>query len=213
MYKPNHTMKIIIPVILLSILSYIIYNYIESRRQFVFGYGSLIIDKSREKTLEHPSIGYKAYLSSTFKYKRSWTMIEPKNSIHLVMKHNHKQEDNTPGVIFQVNPESLARLDYRERMYQRIQVPVHMIQTNEIQFHNNNKIWIYVRNNNPIHPVVYSTTDHVKYINQLLDACHIYGGDDYAKNFIRTTSGWNLNWLEYRSIHESLLRYKNVMEM
>jgi len=41
----------IILSILISIFSFLLYNYIESRRQFVFGYGSLIIDESREKTL------------------------------------------------------------------------------------------------------------------------------------------------------------------
>ena len=204
--------QMIFLIILLSILSYIIYNYIESQRQFVFGYGSLIIDNSREKTLEYPSIGYKAYILSLFKYSRSWTIIEPNYNLELVMKHNHKQEHDTSGVIFQVNPDSLERLDERESMYQRIQVPVHMIQTDELNFHPNNKIWIYVRNNENINPIVYSSTYQVKYINQLLDACHIYG-DDYAKNFIHTTSGWNLNWLEHRSIHELLLRYKKLMNI
>jgi len=197
----------IILSILISIFSFLLYNYIESRRQFVFGYGSLIIDESREKTLHHPSTGYKAYLSSTFNHKRSWTLIKPNYNIELVMKYSFNQKYNTSGIIFQIDPESLEKIDRRESNYQRIQIPVHMIQSDELKLHSNNKIWIYVRNNEKIIPIVYSSSDQIDYINRLLNACRNYG-KDYMKNFIHTTSGWNLNWLEHRSIHESLLRYK-----
>jgi len=195
-------------VIALSITIYCIHNYLESQKQFVFGYGSLMIDESRYSTIGHETKGHSAYLSPDFNYLRKFILLGSRNSFELSMAYNteHTQK-HTGGVLFKVGDETLHKLDIRESAYKRIPVPISMLQYDGLILHPNNKVWMYVNNIEQQNPVVFSTKEQISYINRLLEACYIYG-DEFLMNFISSTHGWNMKWLEYSDLHEMIIQYK-----
>lgn len=200
--------NILIIVIALSITIYIIHSYLESQKQFVFGYGSLMIDDSRYSTIGHETAGHCAYLSPDFNYLRKFALLGPRHSFQLSMAYNTEQTHQpTGGILFKVGNETLHKLDIRESAYKRILVPISMLQSDGCILHPNNKVWMYVNNIEQQNPVVFSTKEQIIYINQLIEACYIYG-DEFAMNFITSTHGWNLKWLEYSDIHEIITQYK-----
>jgi len=198
-------------IIALSITIYCIHSYIESQKQFVFGYGSLMIDDSRYSTIGHETIGHSAYLSPDFNYLRKFILLGPRNNFELSMAYNteHTQK-STGGVLFKVGNETLHKLDIRESAYKRIIVPVTMIQSDGCTLHPNNKVWMYVNNIEQQNPVMFSTKEQISYINRLMEACYIYG-DEFMMNFISSTHGWNMKWLEYSDIHEMIIQYKQKL--
>ena len=88
-----------------------------NKLQFVFGYGSLISVKSRQRTIPSASIGLPVTVNG---FRRSWGYRCPKKKYTAVAVHRSK-EASTNGVLIPLaEPEAeLPRLDEREKYYHR----------------------------------------------------------------------------------------------
>ncbi|MEX0744184.1 MAG: gamma-glutamylcyclotransferase family protein [Phycisphaeraceae bacterium] len=96
---------------------------------YVFGYGSLLSPRSANRTLRRPARPTDLQAVTLRGYRRVWNVVtrrqlddtgEPINAI--VLGIEPAPDVAMVGAIFPVNDEELARLDQRERHYDRMDV-------------------------------------------------------------------------------------------
>lgn len=98
---------------------------------FLFGYGSLLSSESASKTLGRQLNAADIHLSHIVGYRRTWTapaniqlvekdVIESRIALFLDLSISPATKCN--GVLLNVSDDELARLDIRERQYERITV-------------------------------------------------------------------------------------------
>jgi hypothetical protein len=178
-------------------------------RNFVFGYGSLICPESRKIT--NPSLGKKNGLPVIVQdVERVWSART--KSGYTAMGVRFSKGAECTGVLIQVTPTELEDLDRREANYDRRliqldnidQVPFldeeeHYDEDHpvfEAQDEENDKVtedmvkvWVYIQQNpipaDPSHPIPQT------YVDVMLRGCLHVGGEEFARSFIETTSGWH----------------------
>jgi cation transport regulator ChaC len=178
-------------------------------RNFVFGYGSLICPESRKLT--NPSLGEKDGLPVIVQdVERVWS-ARTKNG-YTAMGVRFNQGTDCTGVLIEVTPAELEDLDRREANYDRKSIQLDNIDqvpfldeeehydddhpVFEAQDEDNDKVtedmvnvWVYIQQNpilaDPSHPIPQT------YVDIILRGCLSVGGEEFARSFIETTSGWN----------------------
>lgn len=182
-------------------------------KNYIFGYGSIINDESRLKTLGCSCADDEAvavYLSPEFGYFRSWCYRSNTGftALGLIPMNNQKYSSKICGIIFPVsNTEALNAFDEREQGYERVLVNVKMVEINhnigchaakarakelELFLQSTNvNIWTYV----PTLACLSSPDDEYPilqtYVDVCLRGCLAWGGEEYMKDFIRSTYGWS----------------------
>ena len=97
---------------------------------FVFGYGSLVNDSSRKRTLKSNRKGYPAIISKKFGYKKKFnTVASTENHIVMGIEPNKRKTTYIRGVIFKVNKKQRNNLKKREFVYTPINIPKKYINT------------------------------------------------------------------------------------
>jgi len=113
---------------------------------YLFAYGSLVNDKSRNKTIEfvYPDINYYAEISLCLGYIRAFNVRIIKNGIPQIMLGIEKSTKPSPinGILFKVTDSILEKIDDREKLYDRMIVEHQFIKT-DIQFNKNDVVYIY----------------------------------------------------------------------
>ena len=105
---------------------------------YIFGYGSLVNVKNRNKTCSIE--GLPAIINKNFKYVR--TASYPAMGIKKVKKEDSKKPIN--GVLLEVTPDQLKKFDKREKHYYRIKVPHEYITSlSKIQIDKTLPVYIY----------------------------------------------------------------------
>ena len=91
---------------------------------YIFGYGSLVNDYSRKETVLLKKAPVMATISENFGYQRAYG-FKSEDSPHRVfgLQQNPSYNSKINGVLFKVNSEDLARLDFREKSYEKIVIP------------------------------------------------------------------------------------------
>lgn len=177
-----------------------IYSY---PTNFIFGYGSLINDTSRNTNCEFIHEAIPARISHEFNYRRIWNYKNPTSQMFAlgIEKCNENISPSTiNGVIFPVIENDLNKFNERELNYTLKEIPKNMIETlSWVNIPKNSKIWTYVpninsSNNNRAH---YDNPICQSYIDLCLEGCLKYG-EDFAKEFLDTTFGWNEYWINDR---------------
>ena len=98
---------------------------------FIFGYGSLMSDSSRKRTLKNHVKAFPARINKKFGYKKTFNTIASRrnNEIVLGIEKNSKNTTSIYGVLFPVKKRQLAFLNDREKVYKRLKVPSSYIKT------------------------------------------------------------------------------------
>ena len=174
---------------------------------YIFGYGSLICAHSRAVTA--PQDAHKAATPVTvYGVERVWSKRSQKLGM-TAMGIRMQEGASTVGVILPVSEADLALFDQREQGYSR--VLIHLDDVDMVPFlgdkyyehedhkvfldakrsnkHDSVKVWAYLPHTitpaDPDHPIVQS------YVDTILRGCLDVGGEQFAKEFIQQTKGWN----------------------
>jgi hypothetical protein len=114
--------------------------------KYLFAYGSLVNDNSRNKTIEfiYPDVSYYAEISPLLGYIRVFNVRIIKNGIPQIMLGIEKSSNPSPinGILFKVSDSILKKIDDREKLYDRMIVEHQFIKTN-IQLNKNDVVYIY----------------------------------------------------------------------
>lgn len=182
-----------------------------SPTNFIFGYGSLINDTSRNSNCEFIHEAIPARISPQFGYRRVWNYKNPTSQMYALGlepcldSNNNKATIN--GVIFPVIEKDLHKFNERELNYSLKEIPKKMIETlSWINIPEKSNIWTYI----PILNSYDSQSQNIykaradyenpicqSYIDLCLEGCLKYG-EDFATEFLDTTFGWNQYWINDR---------------
>jgi hypothetical protein len=176
--------------------------------QFIFGYGSLIDEESRNKTVGAPLDAIAVRVSSDFGYVRSWVDRCTCGFTALGLRKPHPGEApmTINGVIYPVSASDLPAFDLREAGYRRLPVPRTMIEAISWQgLPETGDVWIYVPEGPGGEPGVDLLDPSANfpmlqsYRDVVLHGALRYG-PDFAGELIRTTVGWSVFWLNDREL-------------
>jgi hypothetical protein len=195
-------------------------NYQNNENQYLFGYGSLISENSRRRTVDTD----KAIPALVSGYTRSWSYKCPRRDFTAVsVQHSNNASDTINGVLIKlVDPHNdLLKLDIREKNYARGIISVDTIkflQGHSYPIEKNAIIWVY--ENQTKEKLNYSSTsqNHIQqehfpsfdcpipasYIDCILKGCLKYSYE-FALLFVFSTKGFSyehyLNDRDYEVIN------------
>ena len=155
------------------------------KKNYLFGYGSLISEDSKRKT----GLTGKSFIVKVNDYKRSWNVLIPEEKT-VGLGIEKRQGDSCNGVMFKIDEKELLKFDEREtNNYERINIPAGQIEFLDNKSIKDGKIWVYLTKNkgepNKEFPIQQS------YIDVILTGC-LEISKGFAEEFMRTTSGWKL---------------------
>jgi cation transport regulator ChaC len=159
-------------------------------KDYIFGYGSLINDFSRMRTGQTGEI-IPARVSGI---RRQWNISSSvsKTTYVGIIK---EQGSTCNGVIVFVDEDELRKFDDREKCYNRIKINRNDIESLSSDDVPEGNIWIYVIKESKTcsgsHPIRQS------YIDTIIAGC-LAIGEDFAREFISTTHGWESPWVNDR---------------
>lgn len=161
--------------------------------EYVFGYGGLILSEGREMTI---GVKVEAVPVIIRGFERLWGFTAPQYHLTTVTLRRNENKDCF-GVIFPVTNEQLMELDIREEGYARV-----ALRPEQIEFLNPHgslpagSVFTYVSDKielpNEDNPITQSDVDAI------LTGCIQDYGEDFARNVVRTTTGWEFPWINDR---------------
>ncbi|MBH9552718.1 gamma-glutamylcyclotransferase family protein [Inhella gelatinilytica] len=167
---------------------------------WIFGYGSLLLPASRALTIGPHGAAFAARVRGV---QREWSTAAPVRGMTAVSLRVAPESDCS-GVVFAVSPAQLERLDAREAGYTRFTLTPSAVldpQTHQpLALPHPGPVMAYVADHpgqpTPECPIAQS------YLDVILTACleefpHL--GEDFAREFIATTRGWNRHWVDDRA--------------
>jgi cation transport regulator ChaC len=177
----------------------------EPPKIYLFGYGSLINQASRQRTLKNTASPIPVVVSG---FERSWGYKCPRKNYTAVSVCRHPSS-TTNGVLIPVTEDDFYALDDRELDYARGKVDVSNIQTLDNTILNPKDLIYVYEQQNPLFEN-FSTTSLNKtcaphtpsklypipqsYLDCILAGCLQYG-NDFARGFLTSTKGWKLELL------------------
>lgn len=176
---------------------------------FIFGYGSLINDKSRMQSNIELGNPIPVRISKKFGYRRCWNFQSPTAKLTAlgIEKTTPKNGATINGIICSVKKQQVNSLDEREQGYTRIKIPKNMVETvNWISLPKSNiNIWIYIPNGKNGKPGIdlYKANKYYPMLQTYIDVCLnglLKYGKDFTMEFLETTFEWSKYWLNEREI-------------
>ncbi len=156
---------------------------------YLFGYGSLINNRSRAKT----GVTGTAFPVRIAGYARAWNMPSGPGTYLGVRS---AKTGGCNGLLCAVSDQELLRFDVRERGYRRESVSRSALEMLVPETLDSFPIWTYVIDT-PRKPTIMAPILQ-SYVDVVLDGCLVLG-EDFAREFLRTTSGWEHPWQNDRS--------------
>jgi hypothetical protein len=173
--------------------------------QFIFGYGSLLCSHSRAVTL--PEHAQAVVTPVAVKgVERVWSKRTDRMT---AMGIRFNSAASTIGILLPVTMQDIQAFDVREQGYDRIELRLSDIDRvpflNEEHYKEQDhqtflhakeknarhavKVWVYIQKENlpptERYPIVQS------YVDTILRGCLTVGGEEFARDFIRSTKGWH----------------------
>jgi hypothetical protein len=151
---------------------------------YIFGYGSLICEDSRNRT----GTSGAAYAIEVDGISRNWSVHTPDWPATAVSVQQSETARCT-GVYFAVDEDNLAQFDKREQGYDRIQIPWHKAAPACDQaLPEQGNLWVYVGTQNnvtplPDRPIMQS------YLDVILNGCLDFN-EHFAVRFLQLTGHW-----------------------
>jgi cation transport regulator ChaC len=156
---------------------------------WIFGYGSLIYSKSRERTASSGE----AIPIRLRGWQRGWNGISEERGV-TYLGVRRAAGANCNGVLVSVAAEELEEFDRRERGYRRDSLSPVDLAASERPIASG-EAWIYV----PHRPGSPSASCPIaqSYLDVVVAGC--LGIDaEFAREFVRTTEGWEPHWINDR---------------
>lgn len=159
---------------------------------WIISYGTLMSKKVTEKTGN--SFRYiPAYLDG---WKREWSFPAPHYRQTAAGIRQVAGEFSTVKLV-EIDPKELPAFDWRETGYSRVQIKDHStIRRMDEQSLEEGAYWLYVPKSptspTDIHPICQSMVD-------VMCAASLEVGEQFAKQFIASTIGWEHPWVNDRS--------------
>ncbi len=160
---------------------------------YIFGYGSLISSESRNKT----GATNEAWPVRMSGVQRGWNLVVPHFCMSAVGAYR-KDGATCNGVLVSVLEQEFPKFDEQEIPYGYVRNEVNPYDVEflkEGELTGKDTAWIYTTSNpgTPTQeaPIVQS------YVDVILDGCMEFGLD-FAKEFIITTKGWEMPWVNDR---------------
>lgn len=169
-------MKFIIFFFILTIL-FIIYKLFKifNKRKvcYIFGYGSLVNSKSRNKTSK--TYAKPVVIDKNFEYIRSY---EFDGLLGIKKETTPSKMNNINGVVFKVDRNQLNLFDIREKHYTRIKLPTKYVKSlSNYKINKNLPIYTY-------QPKLYLHKNRKKKIKKYLETV-IIGFKEYGNKFLK----------------------------
>ncbi len=158
--------------------------------QYIFGYGSLIDTQNRSLTLPLEREVVPAHVQ---RFERSWNVPSIFRSFTVLgVRLDEKSYCN--GVLFPLSRMELEELDFREQKYRRVEIlkeSIDIYHSGKIE----GKVWTYT----PEEPKDVSRAYPLAqtYLDIVLRGSLEFG-EEFAREFIRTTQGWSEYWVNDR---------------
>jgi len=160
-------------------------------KKYIFGYGSLVNNRSRNTTLKRNSESIITTIHKDFGYIRKWNYYDKNiNKIALGLEKNING-DYINGIIFNVEEDELVELDQREIGYERIIIPNKFVNCNEIILSEEIIIYTYIPTEKFKIKEINKNKDNKKYLNICCDGFIKYG-ESFFKQFYQYTYDWDI---------------------
>lgn len=167
---------------------------LESPKNYIFGYGSLVNAQSRARTLGKHVDAIPVRISKDFGYRRAWNY--PAGGFTALGLEKSDTPATINGVIYPASGDDMQKWDERESGYRRVQIPWQFVEpATWLNIPTSGHLWVYVPvNAQPPKP-------ELPLVQSYIDVCMIgflEYDDDFAKEFLETTFGWSTLWLNDR---------------
>lgn len=164
----------------------------ENKTHYVIGYGSLMNKKSRERT--NPDVKY-VYPLMVNNFQRIWGTNNGSFKARFLTARP-MQGKHFNGVYYSATVDDIYETDTREISYCRITVKFNDLNPIGLKSLPKGIYWIYTQNPpskiflpNKEYPIIQSYVD--VFINGCIDLEYTYRAQNFAKQCIETTDGWN----------------------
>ena len=160
-------------------------------KKYIFGYGSLVNNRSRNTTLKRNSESFTTIINKDFGYIRKWNYYDKNiNKIALGLEKNING-DYINGILFNVEESELVELDKREIGYERIIIPNKYIDSHNLILSEKVIIYTYIPTENFKIKEINKNKDNKKYLNICCDGFIKYG-ENFFKQFYQYTYDWDI---------------------
>lgn len=148
---------------------------------YIFGYGSLINQASRQRTGQTG----KAVAAVAIGFDRSWGKIDGSYQMSPLVVQPGNGRCN--GVVVEIPQSELVEFDRRERGYRRIEIDPASLELAET-IDGDKPVWIYIKENadNPCQDKPILQT----YVDTVLAGC-LAISTEFAESFVEQTAGWH----------------------
>lgn len=169
--------------------------------QYVVGYGSLMLEKSKQDT--DPNAGISIPVTITG-FQRGWFVVSKHPGFSLIYLGTViDKKSKLNGVLFKLNSnKSISAYDARESGYCRVSIEDKNIQIMTPQKMTKGEYWIYVISNkvkrspSKPYPIVQSYADI--FLSGCFEIQEKYHLNNFAKECVLTTSNWSIHWVNDR---------------
>ena len=169
--------------------------------QYIIGYGSLMQDESRRRSVPHADTAYPVMVKG---FRRGWLAKGPGvgfDATYLGIVSD--QDGRFNAVLYQISPNDIPVMDNRESFYCRLAVePARYSLLKTETPIPQGQVWIYankpesVATANERHPIVQSYVDI--FVSGCLEQEQRYALENFAKQCLTTTSHWSTAWVNDR---------------
>jgi hypothetical protein len=125
---------------------------------------------------------------------RIWNVRSSKNNSIVVAVHPFKGRIFNGVIIGPLSIEQIAEIDKREVDYSREKMREDQI----VEFGIKGNIWVYTPQKECIRYPTVEVPILQSYVDVIIKGCLERGGKEFAKDFIRTTYGWENIWINDR---------------
>lgn len=173
----------------------------EIPKHFLIGYGSLVNEESRMRSLGRDIVVIPVRISTEFGYRRTWnTRIAGMMTTLGLVKAEEGQGSTINGVLYAVKETDLPIWDKRERSYNRIEVPWQYITSLcWAQLPKEGTAWIYVTKPEFQGTATLAEPVTQSYVDVVMEGFMDFS-DEFAQEFIETTDNWPRYWLNDRLV-------------
>ncbi len=173
--------------------------------QYMIGYGSLIDEASRRRTVPNAVHATPIRLTG---YRRVWGhRMDPVGYVGATTFLTAVADPDAAfnGVLFEAPPDRLADLDIRERGYRRVAIPSGAVEVLSLRASApDGETWVYVsdpedlREPDSEYPIIQSYVDVCMSGCMDVERSDPHGCAGYARDFVSTTHGWSRAWVNDR---------------
>ncbi|MDD1621863.1 MAG: gamma-glutamylcyclotransferase [Methylococcaceae bacterium] len=169
--------------------------------QYIIGYGSLMQDQSRQRSVPNAATAYPVMVKG---YRRGWLAKGPGVGFDTTYLGTVPDQDGRfNAVLYHVSPDDIPAMDKREFFYCRLAVePTGYTLLKPGTPTPQGQVWIYankpdsVATANELHPIVQSYVDI--FVSGCLEQEQRYALENFAEQCLATTSHWSTAWVNDR---------------